>query len=678
MNCSRDQFRHWRQGQVLVIVLLAMVLLVGLVFYVYNLGDQVNRRLALQNAADATAISGAAWMARSMNVVAMNNVSAARMVALVPVLDALPMATEIAMEETSEWTKCLAEQLKRGVPKTPPVYFAEPINVRAEYLKGSLRVLQWRMEVQRDTFIPLNKKLNHSGFNMDETTYWRLKGVGGAPPHGKLWQGAVALDEFSQATVSSAGSLAQHNAGQFGRASSAQTAFMVSLLPAMPARRTEFNDFRPIMEGKAEIRTDRAEVSLTGGTGGVIPDFAFPQRLGPWARLFRWREKLLGGGEWVPGSGVEIRNITGRVNIGGRRVGGSTMPSGGGGYWRVKPSVIGYKTYGPYEWALREISRYAVGSDDDTQPGALKDTFFHEHMRTVSRAKLDYMFGATQTQVIHHPQWITLYPMAAYIAQNPNVEVAQTMFYQAEVTSRYAPDDPLFMKAPGSFRTTGDRPVSIWVDGWTDPAGWGIQKVGNFVWRDEYTYETTHDTDIGISPQLDPNTNLPIWYNVYVVSWYVFGGIDIGGDFPIPNPCNWTGSEYDDLPSPMLIDTTQGDYGSDPDAGIRRSNFTYLGVASRDAKSAVWPQRFKPTNPLGSVVTVAQAKVFNNLSWDLWTQNWQVQLAPVSKWNRWVDRLKQDINDPPIEMDIPIEDIEAIQEYLDSLDAEMMEEYLSH
>ncbi len=118
---------------------------------------------------------------------------------------------------------------------------------------------------------------------------------------------------------------------------------------------------------------------------------------------------------------------------------------------------------------------------------------------------------------------------------------------------------------------------------------------------------------------------------------------------------------------------------NDSDAGVRRSNFTYLGVASRDATSAVWPQRFKLTNPLGSVVTVAQAKVFNNLSWGLWTQNWQAQLTPVSKWDQWVDRLEQDIlYGLPIEVDISIENMEAIQEYLSNLDAEMMEEFLSH
>ncbi|MCK4277381.1 MAG: hypothetical protein KAX78_12755, partial [Phycisphaerae bacterium] len=55
--------------------------------------------------------------------------------------------------------------------------------------------------------------------------------------------------------------------------------------------------------------------------------------------------------------------------------------------------------------------------------------------------------------------------------------------------------------------------------------------------------------------------------------------------------------------------------------------------------SGVWGQRFRNPNPTGSMLTVAQAKVFNNTSWDLWTQDWRVRLAPVTKWGYWVQEL---------------------------------------
>ena len=83
--------RTRRGGAVLVMALLGMTLLVALILYVYNVGDQVNDRLSMQNAADSAAVSGAGWIARSMNTTAMNNVAASRVLGILPVLDAFPL-----------------------------------------------------------------------------------------------------------------------------------------------------------------------------------------------------------------------------------------------------------------------------------------------------------------------------------------------------------------------------------------------------------------------------------------------------------------------------------------------------------------------------------------------------------------------------------------------------------
>ncbi|MCD4699198.1 MAG: hypothetical protein K8R91_01320, partial [Phycisphaerae bacterium] len=90
-------------GQVLVVLLLGITLLAGLIFYVINVGDQINRRQAMQNAADSTAVSGSAWMARSMNIIAGNNVAVTRMLSLVPHLDSYPLATRMTHQEVAAW-----------------------------------------------------------------------------------------------------------------------------------------------------------------------------------------------------------------------------------------------------------------------------------------------------------------------------------------------------------------------------------------------------------------------------------------------------------------------------------------------------------------------------------------------------------------------------------------------
>ncbi len=128
-----------RSGQVLILALLGMTVLVALIFYVYNVGDQVNRRTTLQNVADATAISGAGWIARSMNVMAMNNCEQSRLATLVPIMDALPLACEMSGNELTEWEKALADQLARGVPQTT-----------GDHLQNGIESLRGRMAAQRD------------------------------------------------------------------------------------------------------------------------------------------------------------------------------------------------------------------------------------------------------------------------------------------------------------------------------------------------------------------------------------------------------------------------------------------------------------------------------------------------------------------------------------------------
>ena len=90
---------------------LGITVLAGMAFYVYNTGVQVNDRVAMQGAADSAAISGTVRMARSMNVVAMNNVDIAKLLASVVVLDSLPMATDMSLAEVTAWQAAMQAQI---------------------------------------------------------------------------------------------------------------------------------------------------------------------------------------------------------------------------------------------------------------------------------------------------------------------------------------------------------------------------------------------------------------------------------------------------------------------------------------------------------------------------------------------------------------------------------------
>ena len=638
---------HQQAGQVMVMLLLGIALLAGLVFYVVNVGDQINRRVVMQNAADSVAISGAAWMARSMNIIAMNNVAQTRLIALVPHLDALPLATKMAHEEVSAWHDCLEQQIRRGVPD--------------QWLRDGLESLRQRMARQRDILAPMDEFLNNSGFDMATLTNWAIRGVPGPPPHGKLWQAAQALDEFSQATALSAGILSQANAVRYGHLDYAQTAFIVPLVPELPAKRTSFADFKkPVING-------------------IIPDRQYPQRLGPYDRLFKWRnyhyrgiyerDRLVPG---TPGHG-RVRGGRGHVNIRGRRHGRSAR-----GYYRssephwtyrrVGTILLGYSVYGPFEWMMRRIRYYAWRE--------LRDTYFSTYYSQIARIKLGYIWGSKQLKQVHYPRWITDYPTARRLAQS-GARVTRTMFYLVEIRSRYPKNSPQWLSR-GSYVTNGRYPIAIWANGWVDPAEWNIPKIADYVWEDQYTYETTEDWSIGIRKKVDASGR-PIWQTVYMVAQYVFGGIDVGGEVVVSDPANYT--DISELPAPILLDTSYGDYDmSQPghDFGVRRDIFTYLGIASRENTAAVWASRFGSGNPFNGVLAVSQSEIFNTTSWDLWTQDWKVKLVPVSRWNDWLVRLDEQADAGEMAGLIEPDEITRIQEYLHRFDSAMIAEMLHH
>ncbi len=645
-------------GQILVIVLLGIVALAGLVFYVVNVGDQSNRRVEMQNAADAAAISGAAWMARSMNVVAMNNVACTRMLALVPILDAFPLSTQMAHEEVAAWVLCLENQLRRGVPDSR--------------LRDGLESLKTRMAKQREILAPLDGFFNNSTFKMEALTFWGLRGYSGPPPHGTLWQAAQSLDEMGQAAAISAPLLAQADAVRYGQSDQASTAFIVPVLPELPARRTSYADFEsPVKNGQ-------------------IPDRAYPQRLGPYDRLFKWRDyryhSITERDQYVPptpGHGA-IRGGSGNVNVDSPRIrGNSARGSTSTGHWTHKTLgqiLLGYTVYGPFEWMRRRVHGYAQGwwHDRGYYPGELADTFFHEYHDQMSRIKLDYMWGSQQLRQMHYPQWVTDYPTAQALAARSDVRVTRTMFYVVEVRSKYPKDHPAFM-SPGTFQTNGELPIAMWVKGWEDPADWKIPQVAEWVWEDRYEYETTEDWPIGIHLQNDA-TGQPIWQKVYMIAQYVFGGIDVGGEVEIRNPANFASRE--DLPAPILMDTAVGDYDvvqPHHDLGIRRDVFTYLGVAKQPNTARVWPQRFGSGNPYPGIVALAQAEIFNTRSWDLWTQDWKVKLVPVSRWGDWTERMARGIVDAGATGGlVRSEAVQAIQEYLARFDESMAGMMMHH
>ena len=735
--------RTRRSGAVLVMALLGMTLLVALILYVYNVGDRVNDRLSMQNAADSAAVSGAGWIARSMNTTAMNNVASSRVLGILPVLDAFPLASKISIHEIDT----IADGLDAQTDTLQALLNAKNIDelnpeksVNEPGLVSSLpgmRELRDRLRAQGDIIRPFEEAIRAGGsFSMENVTYWRVPGENGSPPHGTIWRAARALEEYSQATLDSAGILAQFNAGRFGRENEAQTAILIPVVPEIPNIRGTYDNFQPTIEGHVRVwgndSGSHGEMKLSGQDGGGIPDFAYFHRMGPWARMYPWRHtrtkrvatgvRAVEAREKIPGTGTttrvwvgpspERRAILARggktplpgVGSSARRGGrsGSAKNDGGwktvttGGQYRTvmrnvttyKTVTDGYTTYGPFYWAMQRVQRYAAEYLPDTKFGTYTDR--------IANIKLGYMFpakGPKALKAIHYANWVVDYAKALELAEIPETRVTETILYYFDIASSVPETSADFLK-PGTFRTNGGLALMQRAPGWHNPATFDGHRpdaklVCNYIWKSTDEYETTEDPEIGIEYQggpVDPDTGepgSPVFQKVYVIEYAMFGAIDIGGDVQVSNPFNWSDSEFDDLPAPILINTEDfEDYNSDnPDVnlGIRRSNFAFLALAKRPNDAPLWAQRFRGANPTGATTTLAQAKVFNNTSWGLWTQEWQVQLTPVNRWGNWTRKIQEDLTRTSMTQGaVSAGDLQEILQYLQALPSEMAEKFTGH
>ncbi|MCY2927083.1 MAG: hypothetical protein NT031_16950, partial [Planctomycetota bacterium] len=446
-STARRRVSPRRGGQVLAIVILCVPILVGFVFYVYNTGEQINNRLVLQGAADSTAVSCGVWMARSMNVVAMNNVAQTRLIALLLTMDSMPLAAEMAVAEETQKNR-LADALEKWKTVGPPFTPYERENFFRQGLAELYRQLsegnlgtnggqhydQDQLELLKiidKAFEAPEERVKENGYNVKDSTQWE---------NGAIWQAVLALDEFSQVTADTAGFFAQQNAVAHGKDNSAKSAFLVPLQPKFPGYRGTWNHFGPVFLDQIEIHNDVRHVPpvewhtvhqsnlvnrlkasddiprdarLVDVHGGAIPDFAWPHRIGPFARVYMWRDYALADNGlpwWDPG-----------------------QQRWSAGYW----------TYGPMENALRLVlgqfgGRQHMGSTDTSR--------FEFHLRTIAKVKLAYLFGLPAPKSIQYAdKWITDYDEAekfadAHAKDVPNPVMA-TRYYEVGVTSTVKWDD---------------------------------------------------------------------------------------------------------------------------------------------------------------------------------------------------------------------------------------------
>ena len=551
-------------------------------------------------------------MARSFNTVAMNNVETTRLLSMVQVLDALPLAAEFTLEDQKAALEGVEDQLRRGVG---PDEWIEPV----------LQEVAYRMQGHVDMLGEMDDVLNRQGYDIAEMTFYD-----GPAGRGRLWAAMESLDALSQASMDQLGPIMQHHAfrgAQINQPASGDQAGGVLLpyLPNIPWRRTTFADFEdPVVRG---LLPEDQDDKVTNR--------------GPFDTLFGWRsartQDVRHELDDLPGL-----NITDDFDSPWSPQNGSDSEQ----YEVVKRTVTSYKTVGMFRH-IRDLGASLADGPPPGQPygegGVLHPSQFGDRIREISQTKINYLFeGAGTAAKILDPRWITDYDAAYAIVEagEPRTAYMQylTLTFEDTLRQNTSVTGVRFLgwdiEYPAATRANIDPP--------------GLEPYHPYIWKDTRV-ETYQDAETG----------QPIERRTY--RYYVFLGINVGEEVDVRNPNNFDADA--ELPAPIVFEPDV----VTPEEDSRRARLNLLGIAYQPKEAAFWSTGFDADRPDTRQVALAQAEVFNNHSWDLWTQMWHAQLVPIDDYPAWMGETRRVSNLEGMDF-IDRESLRDVYKYLDAVE----------
>ncbi|MEM8737986.1 MAG: Tad domain-containing protein [Planctomycetota bacterium] len=583
----------------MVLALMGLVMLAALVFYMFNVGHQVTRRVETQNAADNAALSGSRWMARSFNTVAMNNVESARMIALAGVLDAVPQAVDYTLRDQEAFVEALDDQLARG-NNNAGWLDQDP------WLEAGMRearaVLQGHVSLLR----PVHELLNESGYDVARMTFF--EDSNGA--RGELWQALESLSALSEASLENLGVLTAYSAYRGAQISQREAGLSSGGLllpwePSVPWEQGAFDDFRaPVVDGLLPEGQDDKETNR----GPFDTVFGFWQMRSTATRrsLDVVVEQDFGLTRWAPQPPTE--EIVARD---------PTAYSTWGTYTDMRATAMELGVNPQTGVSSSYIEALRRPADADEHP--LVPSQWARRVGFIADQKINNAFpGAAAQRVIREPNWITDYEGGIAIAESGSPDIA----YGAYLVFEYRRSE--FGGATPTRPTLENWGLLRVNDDFFNPPG--LIRIAEHIWRDERIEGFT-----GVGGEQGRRR---------LIRYYVYLGINVGPVTSVRNPYNFNTTERGEMPGP--INFVVEDFP--PTEQLRRDRLTFMGVAHQPREAAVWSAGFDGDRPEPRVVALAQAEVFNNHSWDLWTQMWHAQLTPIDDLDGWLEVLAEPEN----------------------------------
>jgi len=211
--CRR--FHRDEGGQAIFLGVFYFALLAGLVFLVVNSGHKANNKIQLQNIADAVAGTGASWCARTLNTIAMCNVTQTQLFSTIVLLD--------TMEEVGPAAQRIIDDLINNIGAS-----AHGSDVP---LEPSLK--DWLIVNNASAEQGMVRRLNQLIADIPVSRYCRYDS-------GTLWQCAYVLNELKTQVADLAPTMIQNQAMDVGELNGVESAFVLPFYPELPIREVEY------------------------------------------------------------------------------------------------------------------------------------------------------------------------------------------------------------------------------------------------------------------------------------------------------------------------------------------------------------------------------------------------------------------------------------------------------
>ncbi|QQE13117.1 hypothetical protein JD969_06550 [Planctomycetota bacterium] len=652
----KSNFTCHKQGAVFVLTLLALSLIAAVVFYVLNVGKHIQGRVSTQNATDAAALAGASEIARTFNTIAMNNTEIARKLAAINIIDAIPRSLDFTVTTTNE-----EEQGDLSALHTVLQYQLYEEGPHDVWYKALLQRALMGHRASTSTVLPQLLELTNlytvESENIKALTHYKHPSL---DIHGDMWESIYSMYNQNMGMLDSLNErmqLATWEAARSNiRTSRDAGGVILPLTLQVPIMKGHFYDFeRPIRYGTLPGEHRRHPLiadSIYIGFGET--DDSITNR-GPWDTVFGWR----------------------RIN--GNDAGVSTS-TGGPGSPPIRRQITSeyqepteYTVSGPQAWLRGKL----YGGSSIEHPGAYH--LLDEYISSYSQVKLNMLFGGP-TELVLKPDWeIDISSDDSRIGDNntycrddfeknkvPHKGLpGKSLYLVCEMKSRFA-TNPGLSSAQGQTWNFIDRsmvpyPYLTYANSYHPDRTNGPQQIPSQYIRSQKAvnkhvyqikawyqtnpegYEHGGDPDIGLPPRIiGRNPDGSYVYAAQTVFWNIYY-VYVATNWPtlppveIRNPHAGFNPELETSPAP--VDFVHENMT--PETDTTKKRLQMLCITYQNDQAEVWPKRFDRNRPYGNMVGLSQVKLFNNHSWDLWTQMWHAQLEPINDYAVWADEYNE-------------------------------------